>query len=63
VCEQFLVVNGLTADYQWMVDNARMHAFTELNTDTYKELTWEFLSSFEEMLDTMGADPVCSFTI
>lgn len=50
-CDTILIKNGLSTDLDWMAANARMGAFTHMYAETYKELTLEFLVTFQDNLD------------
>lgn len=46
-----------------MAHNAVMGVFAQLHIKTYKEITHEFLASFEDNLDMENVKHACTFTI
>lgn len=63
MCDNVLNMNGMVTDFNWMASNTGMGLFTQMHTDTYKDLTLEFLATFKDKLEHKGADHVCGFTI
>jgi hypothetical protein len=51
----------MRGDFDWMANNAGMALFASLHTETYHDLTIEFLSTFEDTLDTHQENCTVSF--
>lgn len=46
-----------------MANNAGMGVFSMFHTQTYTELTNEFLASFQDTLEDEDALPMCTFSL
>lgn len=46
-----------------MSNNAGMGVFSQLYTPKYKDITHEFLATFEDNLDMEGVEHACNFTL
>lgn len=62
-CDAFLESQGLHNDFAWLADNAGMGVFSNFHYLTYRDITVEFLSTFEHTLEDSRVPASCSFML
>lgn len=62
-CDSTLGEYGMATHFNWMADNVKMPVFAYMYTETYKELTWEFITTFSDNLANANVEHRITFTL